>query len=87
MPWGGGQTPARGDEAGGEVAPDRVCSPEAGHSPRNFVPQFPHLVIEEQVLSVGKLQTPRQAQGKGAVGPGYMAPFLSPGCWRGRQDP
>lgn len=62
------------------MALDKVCSPEAGHSPHSFVPQFPHLLIEEQVLSVGKLQTTRQAQEKGAVGSGYMAPFLSPGC-------
>ncbi|XP_026713391.1 guanine nucleotide-binding protein G(t) subunit alpha-1-like [Athene cunicularia] len=39
----------------------RSAPPQAEHSPCSFVPQFPHMIIEEQVLAMGKLQTTRQA--------------------------
>jgi len=65
VPWGGGHAPSRGDEAGGEVAPDKACPSHPQHGPRSFVPQFPHPVIEEQVLPAGKLQA---SLGEGVVG-------------------
>lgn len=60
----GGKTTSRqgGDEAGGGVAPDKVCPLQPGHSPCSFVPQFPQLFTEEQVLSTRKLQTTGQAR-------------------------